>query len=88
MLRNFMKISMSNIFLHCCFTTPMSPLIPANVPPSNNDSAVYTELGWLDATLASAQAAGQKVWLLMHVPPGAIIYITAILSQESLNGST
>lgn len=37
----------------------------------NTDSAVYAELGWLDATLASAQAAGQKVWLLMHIPPGA-----------------
>jgi sphingomyelin phosphodiesterase acid-like 3 len=52
-------------------TTPLSPLIPANTAPSNNDAAVYTQLGWLDATFASAQAAGQKVWLLMHVPPGA-----------------
>jgi sphingomyelin phosphodiesterase acid-like 3 len=29
------------------------------------------ELGWLNSQLASAQAAGQKVWILMHVPPGA-----------------
>ena len=29
------------------------------------------ELGWLDSQLASAEAAGQKVWILMHVPPGA-----------------
>jgi hypothetical protein len=41
------------------------PGIPAN------DGAAYAELAWLDAELASAQAAGQKVWLLMHVPPGA-----------------
>lgn len=52
-------------------TTPLSPLIPENKAPMNNDAAVYTQLGWLDAALASAQAAGQKVWLLMHVPPGA-----------------
>jgi len=51
-------------------TTALSPLIPNNVAPSNNDEAVYTQLGWLDATLASAQAEGRKVWLLMHVPPG------------------
>jgi sphingomyelin phosphodiesterase acid-like 3 len=31
----------------------------------------YTELGWLNSQLASAQAAGQNVWILMHVPPGA-----------------
>lgn len=38
--------------------------------------AVQTELSWLDTTLASAQAAGKKVWLLMHVPPGANIHST------------
>jgi hypothetical protein len=52
-------------------TTPLSSLIPANKSPSNNDAVVYSQLGWLHATLASAQAAGQKVWILMHVPPGA-----------------
>ncbi len=29
------------------------------------------ELAWLDSQLASAQASGQKAWILMHVPPGA-----------------
>jgi sphingomyelin phosphodiesterase acid-like 3 len=37
--------------------------------PSSTEAA--TELGWLNSQLASAQAAGQKVWILMHVPPGA-----------------
>jgi hypothetical protein len=45
--------------------------------PGNNDSAVAAELSWLDSTLASAQAAGQEVWLLMHVPPGANTVSTA-----------
>ncbi len=40
--------------------------------PGDNDGAVATELAWLGSTLASAQAAGRKVWLLMHVPPGQI----------------
>jgi hypothetical protein len=40
-------------------------------------SAVGTELAWFDSTLASAQAAGKKVWLLMHIPPGADKYETA-----------
>jgi sphingomyelin phosphodiesterase acid-like 3 len=34
-------------------------------PLSPND-----ELTWLDGELAAAQAANQKVWLVMHVPPG------------------
>jgi hypothetical protein len=37
--------------------------------PSSTEAA--TELGWLNSQLASAQNAGQKVWILMHVPPGA-----------------
>ena len=40
-------------------------------------SAVDAELAWLDSRLAAAKAAGKKVWLLMHVPPGADIYSTA-----------
>ncbi len=39
--------------------------------------AVADELVWLDSILASARAAGKKVWLLMHVPPGADIVTTA-----------
>ncbi|MFZ4480150.1 MAG: hypothetical protein ACOYNZ_09710, partial [Rhodoferax sp.] len=41
-------------------------------------SAVTAELAWLDSRLAAAKASGKKVWLLMHVPPGADIYSTAI----------
>ena len=37
------------------------------LPPLNP----YAELTWLDSQLAAAQSAGQKVWLIMHVPPGA-----------------
>jgi len=37
--------------------------------PSSGDASA--ELSWLDSQLATAQAAGQKVWILMHVPPGA-----------------
>ncbi|MEE9914082.1 MAG: metallophosphoesterase [Deltaproteobacteria bacterium] len=40
-------------------------------------SAVEAELTWLDAQLAQAQGAGKKVWLLMHIPPGADKYSTA-----------
>lgn len=40
-------------------------------------SAVDDELAWLDSKLAAAKASGKKVWLLMHVPPGADKYATA-----------
>jgi sphingomyelin phosphodiesterase acid-like 3 len=42
-------------------------------------SAAAAQLAWFDAKLAQARAAGKKVWLLMHVPPGADIYSTARL---------
>ncbi len=41
-----------------------------------NDSAVATELDWLDARLASAKVAGKKVVLLMHAPPGVDVGTT------------
>ena len=44
---------------------------------SSTESEVQAELNWLDSSLASAQATGRKVWLLMHVPPGAVLGTTA-----------
>ena len=40
-------------------------------------SDVDAELTWFDLQLAQAKAAGKKVWLLMHIPPGADKYSTA-----------
>jgi sphingomyelin phosphodiesterase acid-like 3 len=51
------------------------------VPPLNP----YAELTWLDSELAAAQAAGQKVWLITHVPPGANTTGTA---QNAATGKT
>jgi sphingomyelin phosphodiesterase acid-like 3 len=41
------------------------------VPGSPTYGTAGTELSWLNSQLRSAQANGQKVWILMHVPPGA-----------------
>jgi 3',5'-cyclic AMP phosphodiesterase CpdA len=54
------------------FSTLFSPALP-----SDNDATVATQLKWFDAKLAAAKAAGKKVWLLMHVPPGADVGTTA-----------
>ena len=40
------------------------------------EDAVSRELLWLDRTLADARAQGKRVWLVMHIPPGADIYST------------
>jgi hypothetical protein len=50
---------------------------------SGLDSAIQTELTWLESTLAAARVAGKKVWVLLHVPPGADIYS----SQSLLDGN-
>jgi sphingomyelin phosphodiesterase acid-like 3 len=65
-------------------TNPFSPLVQGNIPPNNNDAPVDAELTWLDSIRASAQASGQKVWLLIHVPPGALTVTTA--SNADSNG--
>jgi hypothetical protein len=33
-------------------------------------SQVATQFTWLNAQLAAARSAGQKAWIIMHVPPG------------------
>ena len=37
---------------------------------SNAPNDATAELTWLNGQLQAAQTAGQKVWILMHVPPG------------------
>ena len=49
-----------------------------------NTGIIADEFAWLDSRLASAQAAGKKVWLLMHAPPGADIGTTT--SHADSNG--
>lgn len=40
---------------------------------------VMAQLDWFEQALVAARADGRKVWLLMHVPPGADKYSTAQL---------
>ena len=47
------------------------------LPGTTGSAVVAEEITWLGDRLASAKAAGKKVWLLMHVPPGADINSTA-----------
>ena len=39
--------------------------------PNFSAAAANAEITWLGQQLQAAQSAGQKVWILMHVPPGA-----------------
>jgi sphingomyelin phosphodiesterase acid-like 3 len=52
-------------------------------PPYGNDASANAELLWLDATLATASDKGKKVWLLMHIPPGANTVATAQAADAS-----
>jgi sphingomyelin phosphodiesterase acid-like 3 len=47
------------------------------------------EIAWLGQQLEAAQKAGQKVWILMHVPPGANAQEIAVLDPlpEDVNSS-
>jgi len=40
------------------------------------EDAPTKQLDWLEHTLADAAFQGKKVWILMHVPPGADVYGT------------
>ncbi|MBT3181022.1 MAG: hypothetical protein HN337_00780, partial [Deltaproteobacteria bacterium] len=41
---------------------------------SGSEMAAETQLSWFDTELANASAAGKRVWILLHIPPGADIF--------------
>lgn len=43
----------------------------------------WEQLTWLDASLAEAHAAGEKVWLLMHIPVGLDSYASIKALEQS-----
>lgn len=53
-------------------------VVPPYVPGAgDNSAAVGAQFAWLDTKLAAAEAAGQKVWIVMHVPVGGFMGPTA-----------
>jgi len=40
------------------------------------EEAAMRQLNWLEETLENARQQGKKVWMIMHVPPGASVYST------------
>ncbi len=55
-----------NLMIIALNTIALSPLIV-----SPDTAMIAAQFSWLDGQLAIARAAGKKVWLLMHAPPGA-----------------
>ena len=54
-----------NLMIIALNTFALSPRATAD------PTLIAEQFTWFDARLAQARAAGQKVWLLMHAPPGA-----------------
>jgi hypothetical protein len=51
--------------------------------PSHSDAPAEAQLDWLAAQLSDAAAAGDKVWLLSHIPPGVDVFATRIANGFS-----
>ncbi len=50
--------------------------VPGDFGPDNAGPG-KTELAWLEKQLSSARDAGQKVWIVQHIPPGMDTYEAA-----------
>jgi hypothetical protein len=61
----------TNVMVISLNTIQFSPLVQNKDGSESNEVSVDAELAWFDSQLAAAKAAGKKVWLLMHAPPGA-----------------
>lgn len=62
----------SNV-LYICLNTV---LFSVNWSSKGHEDAPTRQLNWLEQTLFDAKTKGEKVWILMHVPPGADVYGT------------
>lgn len=71
------KLPGVNVLLIALNTIALSPLVPPN------PMLIANQFAWFDAQLAAASAAGQKVWLLMHAPPGADESTTGLPSNDT-----
>jgi sphingomyelin phosphodiesterase acid-like 3 len=54
-----------NVVIIALNTIALSPLV------TPDPDLIANQFSWFEAQLAKASAAGNKVWLLMHAPPGA-----------------
>ena len=53
-----------NLMIIALNSIALSPLVTAD------STMIAAQFAWFDSKLAEANAAGKKVWLLMHAPPG------------------
>jgi len=67
----YYAVSVGPVIFICLNTILFSPNAATDI-----EDAVSQELDWLDRTLAVARAHEKRVWLVMHIPPGADIYST------------
>lgn len=49
-------------------------------------TAVQAQLDWLQQQLTAARAAGQKVWIMGHIPPGVNAYATLSKGKDICGG--
>jgi hypothetical protein len=66
-----------NLMIIALNTFALSPSITADT------TMIDAQFAWFEVKLAQASAAGKKVWLLMHAPPGAVEDTTA----QTVNGN-
>jgi sphingomyelin phosphodiesterase acid-like 3 len=55
----------------------------ANTCGTSDQTPAIDELRWLTSALEQAHAAGETVWLLMHIPPGLDSFATAKSVQKN-----
>jgi len=65
----------SKVFFVCLNTLLFSPHWIEN-NPSEGGAIALKQLEWLELTLAEADASEKRVWIIMHIPPGADIFAT------------
>lgn len=75
-------ISLNSIFLSNKYRALSSS--KGCAPVSSTASADLMK--WLDESLAAAEKANQKVWLMFHIPPGIDGYASAMKRQSLIKG--
>jgi len=58
------------------FICVSSVLFSALWSGEGGEEAAMKQLDWIEATLENARQKEKKVWIIMHVPPGADVYAT------------
>lgn len=78
MVKGARIVALDTVLFSAKYRLPEKESFPGHCGPTLGYSAQQRQLRWLEAQLGEAETRLEKVWLLLHIPPGIDVYSTLV----------